>query len=94
MEAAADAVSRVALGHAVATTGPGVACRARATRLAVPTLLVNGRFEKVFQPDRDYAETAIPGIEIVDLDAGHSVNIEAAPGFDAALIDFARRRCA
>ena len=91
MEAAADGVSRTALGHAVATTGTGVACRARAKELAVPTLLVNGRFEKVFQPDRAYAAAAIPGIEVVDLDAGHSVNIEAAEGFDAAVADFASR---
>jgi len=91
MEAAADEVPRMALGHAVTTTGVGVACRALAPRLAVPTLLVNGRFEKVFQPDRDFAAASISGIEVVDLDAGHSVNIEAADGFGRALIDFGRR---
>ena len=66
-------------------------CRDEAHDLAVPTLLVNGRFEKVFQPDRDFAAATIPGIEIVDLDAGHSVNIEAAAGFDRAVTDFAAR---
>ena len=73
------------------TTGRDVACQTVAHRLQLLTLLVNGRFEKIFQPDRDFAAATIPGIEIVDLDAGHSVNIEAAAGFDRALIEFAQR---
>jgi 2-succinyl-6-hydroxy-2,4-cyclohexadiene-1-carboxylate synthase len=91
MEAAADAVDRDALRQAATTTARALSCRDVVHELSVPTLLVNGRFEKRFQPDRDFAKARIPGIEVVDLDAGHSVNIEAAPGFDEAVIDFARR---
>lgn len=91
MVAAADAVESYALQQAVTTTGRDVACQKDAHRLKLPTLLVNGRFEKIFQPDRDFAAATIPDIEIVDLDAGHSVNIEAAAGFDRALIEFANR---
>ena len=91
MVAAADAVEGYALAQAVTTTGRDVACQKVAHRLRLPTLLVNGRFEKIFQPDRDFAAATIPGIEIVDLDAGHSVNIEAAAGFDRAVIGFAQR---
>lgn len=90
MEAAADAVDRYALWQATTITASGTCCRAVASQIAVPTLLVNGRFEKRFQADRDFAAAAIPGIEVVDLDAGHSVNIEAAAGFDRAVIDFSR----
>ena len=56
---------------------------------SVPSLLVNGRWESRFQPDRDFAARTIPGIRVVDLEAGHSVNIEAAPGFEEALLAFA-----
>jgi pimeloyl-ACP methyl ester carboxylesterase len=91
MEVAADGVDRYALWQAATGTAAELSCRHLVSRLAVPTLLVNGRFEKGFQADRDYAAAAIPGVEIVDLDAGHSVNVEASRGFDEALIDFARR---
>ncbi|MDJ0850925.1 MAG: alpha/beta fold hydrolase [Myxococcota bacterium] len=91
MEVAADAVDRFALWHAGATTAAELSCRQVAADIAVPTLLVNGRFEKSFQADREFAAATVPGIEVVDLDAGHSVNIEAAEGFDGAVADFARR---
>jgi pimeloyl-ACP methyl ester carboxylesterase len=89
MVAAADAVPAYALWQASTTTLADTSCRGVAADLALPTLLVNGRYEKIFQPDRDFAAATIPGIEIVDLDAGHSVNIEAAREFERALIDFA-----
>jgi pimeloyl-ACP methyl ester carboxylesterase len=91
MEATADAIPRDALWHATVTTARGLSCRRVAAELAVPTLLVNGRFERSFQPDRDFAARSIPQLEVVDLDAGHSVNIEAPEAFDRALIDFAAR---
>ena len=37
---------------------------------------------------RDEAARRLPGLEIVDLDGGHSVNMEAADGFNAAVRDF------
>ena len=91
MEAAADRVSPRALWASISGTGPGVGCRDRASELSVPTLLVNGRFEKAFQGDRDHAGATIPGIEIVDLDGGHSVNVEAPDAFDRAVLDFEAR---
>ncbi len=91
MMAAADAVDRRALWYATTTTAAGTSCRAEAGEIAVPTLLVNGRFEKRFQPDRDFAAATIPDVTVVDLEAGHSVNIEAASGFDRAVLDFAER---
>ena len=57
----------------------------------VPTLLVNGRHEKAFQACRDTLAEAWPSLEIVDIDGGHSVNIENAAGFDAALLGFFTR---
>lgn len=57
----------------------------------VPTLLVNGRHERAFQPFRDRLAEAWPGMEVADIDGGHSVNIENAAGFDVALLDFFAR---
>lgn len=91
MEAAADAIPGYALWQATSTTTAELSCRKIAADLSVPTLLVNGRFEKSFQADRDFAAAEIPDVEIVDLDAGHSVNIEAQRAFDDALIQFARK---
>jgi pimeloyl-ACP methyl ester carboxylesterase len=87
----ADAVSPLALWGATAITARELSCRAVAPQLRVPTLLVNGRFETRFQADRDFAAAAIPGVRVVDLDGGHSVNIEAAAGFDAAVLAFAQQ---
>jgi len=91
MEAVADACDRRALWLGSTVTAAGTCCRHLAAKIAVPTLLVNGRFERRFQPDRDFAAATIPDIEVIDLDAGHSVNIEAPAAFDRALIDFAAR---
>ena len=89
METAADAIPPYALWQATATTTRDLSCRNEVSGLAVPTLLVNGRFEKSFQPDRDFAAEVVPGIEVADLDAGHSVNVEAPRAFERAVIDFA-----
>jgi len=91
MEAAADRIDVYALWQAAQTTVPELSCRKVASQLTVPTLLVNGRFERAFQGDRAFAAAAIPGLEVADLAAGHSVNIEASRDFDAAVIDFAAR---
>jgi len=57
----------------------------------VPTLLVAGDREEGFREQGRFAERAIPGISVAHLDTGHAVNIEDAPGFNAAVIDFFRR---
>lgn len=59
-------------------------------RLAMPVLLVNGRREAAFQPLRDKAAATIQNGRVVDLDGGHSVNIDAADGFNRAVADFLR----
>lgn len=57
-------------------------------RLAMPVLLVNGRNEAAFQPLRDKAAAAIPNCRVADLEGGHSVNIDAAEGFNRAVAAF------
>lgn len=59
-------------------------------RLRVPTLLINGRFEKVFQPCVEQARAAIDDLRVIDLDGGHSVNIDQPEAFDQAVLHFIR----
>lgn len=59
--------------------GPGLA------DLTVPTLLVNGRWEKAFQPLRAVVERRSKAIDVVDLEGGHAINAEAPAEFERAV---------
>jgi pimeloyl-ACP methyl ester carboxylesterase len=63
-------------------------------RLSVPTLLINGRFEKAFQPCVDQAAASVPDLEVVSLDGGHSVNIDQPELFNEAVVSFVARTAA
>ena len=51
----------------------------------VPTLLIAGRFEKAFIPFIKVAEELIPTLEVLLVDGGHAVNIDAADQFNNAI---------
>ena len=55
-----------------------------------PALLVCGRFEKRFASNRDFAAAQMPHLEIVDVDAGHAVNMTATEAFNTAVERFVR----
>ena len=59
-----------------------------------PALLVCGRFEKRFAANRDFAAAQMPHLEIVDVDAGHAVNMTATNAFNAAVERFVRANLA
>lgn len=67
---------------------PRLSLHDRFATTARPTLLVNGRFERRFQPTRAWLATALPDMAILDLDGGHSINIEQPDAFNAAVTDF------
>jgi 2-succinyl-6-hydroxy-2,4-cyclohexadiene-1-carboxylate synthase len=91
---------RIGLCRDLAMSDPvGIARTATATALAppltnrllsnqVPTLLTCGRLEKRFQARRDWAEKHMPNLSVVDLNAAHAVNIEAAEEWNAVVLDF------
>ena len=89
--AAASAVDPRAVALAIRHGLAGTSVRDDLERIAVPTLLVNGLRERGFQPMRDEAARRIPGLEVVDLPAGHAVNLEDPAGFDAAATGFVAR---
>ena len=57
----------------------------------MPVLLANGVFERPFQREVAKLRARYPALEVVDLEGGHSVNIEAAADFNAALLEFLGR---
>jgi 2-succinyl-6-hydroxy-2,4-cyclohexadiene-1-carboxylate synthase len=91
MADSADRADRVALWRAMTETLRSTCSRDEVAKLSMPVLLVNGTRERAFQPHRDFAASAIPGIQVVDLDAGHAVNVEAPAGFESAVLEFASR---
>ena len=67
---------------------PYLSVRDRIKALAGPTMLVNGLRERRFQSARDWLAHAHPDVRIVDLEGGHSINVECAEGFNAAVRSF------
>jgi len=90
MTAVADAVDPRAVARLTRIAGPRVSVLGELHRIACPTLLVNGRSERSFQPLRDVAERRIRGIRIADIAGGHAVNLENPEGFNDAVADFLR----
>ena len=67
-------------------TSPFGSIRDRISEFHIPSLLVCGRFEKRFKDHRVFAEEHMENLDIVDLDAGHGVNMEAATEFNSAVL--------
>lgn len=84
----ADAVDPAGFANLLAGAMPGLSVRDRLGQITAPTLLVNGRRERKFQPLRDWLAQGHPAVDIVDLDGGHSVNVECPAGFDHAVRGF------
>ncbi len=91
MVAAADAMEARAIRH-LGGVADAWRSRDRLHELAVPTLLVNGRYEKAFQPWVPVAREEIADLRIVELEGGHSINIEQPEAFDRAVLDFVADR--
>jgi pimeloyl-ACP methyl ester carboxylesterase len=87
----ANMVDPVGVANAIEHTVANTSIRERLPENTVPMLLVCGTFEKRFKPFRDYVEEAMPNAEVVDLEAGHSVNLEALEGFNEAAVSFIKR---
>ena len=81
-----------ALALGTEMTVPGLSVRDDFHRTAVPTLLVNGAWEKAFQPVAQFAGEQLPTMERVDLDGGHTINAENPAGFNRAVSEFLRAR--
>jgi 2-succinyl-6-hydroxy-2,4-cyclohexadiene-1-carboxylate synthase len=81
-------LSVLGVANAIRYTRPEISVRREVYKNIVPTLLVCGKREKRFQPFRDFAQTQMPLLDIVDLEAGHAVNIDAAEEFNDKVTAF------
>ena len=88
MVADAERIAPEGIIRSMSLTSPDLSIAHRLGEVKVPALLVNGIWEKRFQPMREHVAAEMPGVRIVDLPGGHSINIEAADGFDAAVTEF------
>jgi 2-succinyl-6-hydroxy-2,4-cyclohexadiene-1-carboxylate synthase len=86
----AELISLSGMARSVITIA-GFSVVGRLGEIATPTLLVNGAREKSFQPLRDMAAKALPGLEVVDLEGGHPVNLDRPAEFNAAVRAFLAR---
>ena len=87
----ADMLDPEGIMRSMFLTSPELSLAYRLKELRVPTLFINGTWEKKFQPLRNQIAERIPGVKVIDLPAGHSVNIEAADGFNDAVEQFVGR---
>lgn len=72
-------------------TVPESPVRDRVHTNEVPSLLVCGTREKRFKDYRAFAEETMPMLDVVCVDAGHAVNIEAAGAFTESAVRFIER---
>ena len=79
----------------IANTGlytvPGSSVRKRIIENTVPSLMVVGEREERFAAHRAFALRHMPHLEVVGLDGGHAVNMDAAEEFNAAVLSFIQR---
>jgi 2-succinyl-6-hydroxy-2,4-cyclohexadiene-1-carboxylate synthase len=69
-------------------TAPPSSVRDRIGDNTRPALLVAGEKEQVFTEPSRYAETTMPHLTVVRLDAGHSPNAESPDAFNEAMTSF------
>jgi 2-succinyl-6-hydroxy-2,4-cyclohexadiene-1-carboxylate synthase len=81
----ADQIPVSAVANAIRHTVPQLSVVDCLGEVSVPSLLINGLWERPFQPLRERALQLLPSLQVVDLDGGHSVNVEAPDGFNAAV---------
>jgi len=81
----AQLLARQALLLGMEHTRPRSSVRTAFGRIRVPTLMVQGVWERNFRPLAAFAATALPGLKAVRLEGGHSINAEAVEAFDSAI---------
>lgn len=88
--AAAGEADPIGIAKLLRVTAPQASASSLLADTRSPTLLVNGYRETGFQSYREHIGDLIPSCTVVDVDAGHAVNLEAAESFNAAVVDFVR----
>lgn len=85
--AVADAVDKEAVRRAMIQRLT-LSCRERLSQIPCPTLLCQGIYEKQFREPANYAKTQIPNVTVIEMEAGHNPNRDAAEHFNRAVLKF------
>ena len=88
MLADAARLSPKGIANATRYTRPELSVLGQFERTLVPTLIVNGLRENGFQPLLEGIKLLLQSLKVVDLDGGHSINIEAASSFNEVVKRF------
>jgi len=83
----ADAMTMTAIGSSGRLSGQ-LNFNDRLGELSQPVVLINGKYEKGFQDDVARLRQRYPDLTVIDLEGGHSINIEDGEGFNAAVLEF------
>ncbi|XOV83014.1 MAG: alpha/beta fold hydrolase [bacterium] len=76
------------IAHTLTHTTPNASIRHLAADNPRPALLAHGQLETRFMEARNWAFEHMPNLTIVDLQAGHAVNMEDSHGFNTAVTRF------
>lgn len=82
------------IGRSLAYTMPDSSSAERIGENTRPTLLVHGVREKRFLDIRNDLAANMPELDIVDLEAGHGVNMEQPKAFNDAVVNFVTKQLA
>jgi len=85
-------INAAGIGRSLAYTMPFSSSANRVVDNTCPSLLVHGMREKRFLDIRDELAKKMPHLEIVDLDAGHGVNMEQPEAFNEAVRKFVTKQ--
>ena len=86
----AQTLSPTGVAHTLKYTTPNASIRHLARDNSKPALLVHGQLESRFAGARDWAVAHMPHLTVVDLQAGHAVNMEDSEGFNQAVTGFVK----
>ena len=89
----AQRLSPFGVAQALRHTIPNVSVRDIAADNPRPALLCHGIHEHRFASYVDWAAANMARLQVVELDAGHGVNMQDAPGFNQAVIQFVHQAC-
>lgn len=81
----AESLQREDMVRCLQQTRDFLSIREEFSALSVPTLLINGVWEKSFQQTVAFARNALPSLQVTDLPGGHAINAEQPEGFNSAI---------
>lgn len=79
------------IANTIGVTNPETSMRARLAENTRPACMIWGTRENRFRQLAIYAQSHMPDLSTVRLDAGHGMNMEAPEAFNAAVLDFINR---